>query len=81
MSWNDHVRNELLPRGKEERNIIHTIKERDSNWTGHILRRNCLPKHLIEVEIEGRIAVTVKRGRRQKQLLDNPKKTDRPRNE
>ena len=80
MGWNDHVINELLPRGKEERNTIHTIKERKSNWTGHILRRNCLPKYLIEGEIEGRIVVTIKRGRRRKQLLDNPKKTERSRN-
>jgi len=56
MSWNDRVRNELLLRGKEERNIVHAIKERESNWTGHIFRRNCLPKYLIE----GKIVVTLK---------------------
>jgi hypothetical protein len=26
MNWNYHVRHEMLLRGKEERNIIHTIK-------------------------------------------------------
>jgi hypothetical protein len=43
------VRNEkVLHRVKEERNILHTIKRRKANWTGHILRRNCLLKHVIE---------------------------------
>jgi hypothetical protein len=74
MNWNYHARCELLLRGKDERNIIHTIKGREGNWIGHILRRNCLPKYLIEEEIERRIVVTVKRGRRRKQLLDNLKK-------
>jgi len=76
MSWNVHVRNECLLRGKGEGNITHTIKERESKWIGHALRRNCLPKYLIEEDIEGRLVVTVKRGRRRKQLLDNPKKTN-----
>jgi hypothetical protein len=40
---------------------------------GHILRRNCLLKRVIERKIEGRIEVTGRRGRRRKQLLDNLK--------
>jgi hypothetical protein len=32
-----------------------TIKRRKANWTGHILCRNCLLKHIIEGKIEGRI--------------------------
>jgi len=36
------------------------------NGIGHILRRNCLPKHLIEEKREE----TGRRGRRLKQLLD-----------
>jgi hypothetical protein len=40
-SWTDHVRNEVLHRVKEERNIIHTVKRRKANWIGHILRTNC----------------------------------------
>jgi hypothetical protein len=44
----DRVRNEeVLHRVKEERNIVHTIKGRNANWIGHILRRNCLLKHVI----------------------------------
>ena len=35
--WTDRVRNEeVLPRFKEGRNIIHTIKIRKANWIGHI---------------------------------------------
>jgi hypothetical protein len=48
ISWADRVRNEVLHRVKEERNIVHTIKRRKANWIGYILRRNCLLKHVIE---------------------------------
>jgi hypothetical protein len=60
-------------RVKEERNILQTIKRRKANWIGHFLRRNCLLKHVIEGELEGRIEMTGRRGRRRKQLLDNLK--------
>jgi hypothetical protein len=68
------VRNEeVLHRVKEERNIVHTIKGRKANWIGHILRRNCLLKHVIEGKLEGRTEMTGRRGRRRKQLLDDLK--------
>jgi hypothetical protein len=68
------VRNEeVLHRFKEERNIVHTIKRRKANWIGHILRRNCLLKHVIEGKLEGRIEMTGRRERRRKQLLDDLK--------
>jgi hypothetical protein len=74
ISWTDRVRNEeVLHRVKEERNILHTIKRRTANWIGHILRRNCLLKHVIEGQLEGRIEMTGRRGRRRKQLLDDLK--------
>jgi hypothetical protein len=39
---------------KEKRNMLHTIKERKANWIGHILRMNCLLKHVvIEGKMEG----------------------------
>jgi len=47
-------------------NILHTIKERKANWIGHILRRNCLLKHVTEGNVEWRTEVTERRGRRQK---------------
>jgi hypothetical protein len=58
ISWTDRVRNEeVLHRVKEDRNIVHTIKRSKVFWIGHILRRNCVLKHVIEVKIEGRIEV------------------------
>jgi hypothetical protein len=72
------VRNEeVLHRVKEERNILHTIKRRNANWIGHILRRNCLLKHVIEGKVEGRIDMTGRRGRRRKQLLEDLKEKSR----
>jgi hypothetical protein len=72
--WTDRVRNEqVLHRAKEERNIVHTIKRRKANWIGHILRRNCLLKHLIKGKLEGRIKMTERRGRRRKQLPNDLK--------
>jgi hypothetical protein len=51
ISSTNRVRNEeVLHRVKEERNILHTIKRRKANWIGHILRTNCLLKHVIEGE-------------------------------
>jgi len=40
------------------------VKRRKADWIGHILRRNCLLKHVTEGKIEGRIEVTGRRGRR-----------------
>jgi hypothetical protein len=78
ISWTDRVRNEeVLHRVKEERNIVHTIKRRKANWTGHISRRNCLLKHVIEGKLEGRIERTGRRGRRRTQLLDGLKEKRR----
>jgi hypothetical protein len=68
---------EVLHRVKEERNIVHTIKRRKANWIGHILRRNCLLKHVIEGKLEGRIEMTGIRGRWCKQLLDDLKEKRR----
>ena len=45
----DRVRNEeVLHRLKKERNILHAINRRKANWIGHIFRRNCLLKHVVE---------------------------------
>ena len=54
--WTDYVRNEeVLPRVKEQRNILHEISKRKANWIGHILRRNCLLQGVIEGKIKGGI--------------------------
>jgi hypothetical protein len=68
------VRNEeVLHRVKEDKNIVHTIKRRKANWIGHILRRNCLLKHVIKGKLEKRIEMKGRRGGRRKQLLDDLK--------
>jgi hypothetical protein len=53
-SWTDRVKNKVLHRVKEERNIVHTVGRRKANWIGHILCRNCLLKHFIEEKVQGR---------------------------
>jgi hypothetical protein len=69
-SWTDRVRNEeVLSTVMDERSILHTVKGRNANWIGPILRRNCLLKHVMEGKLEG----TGRRGRRREQLLDNRK--------
>jgi len=80
-SSNDHARNApspLLPRnwkslgarsGKYYIEQVYTIKRMKANWIGHILRRNCLLKHVIAGKTEERR----RRGRRLKQLLDDVK--------
>jgi len=48
----DRVRNEeVLHKVKGGREILHKIKTRKANWIGHILRRNCLLKHVIGGQI------------------------------
>ena len=61
---------EVLLRVNEQRNILHEIRKRKANWIGHILRRNCLLKRVIEGKIKGEMDVTRRRGRRRKKLLD-----------
>jgi len=75
ISWTDSVRNEeVLHRDKEERNIVQTVKRSSANCIGHILRWNCLQRHVIGGKIEGRIEVTERRGRRRrKQIPDDLK--------
>jgi hypothetical protein len=74
ISWIDHVRNEeVLLRVNEQRNIIHEIRIRRANWIGHILRRNCLLKQVIEGKIKREMEVTRRQGRRRKKLLDDLK--------
>jgi hypothetical protein len=58
-------------RVSEQRNILHEIRKRKANWIGHILRRNCFLKEVIEGKIKRQIEVTRRRGRRRKQLLDD----------
>ena len=67
------MRNEVLLRLNEQRNILREIRKRKANWFGHILRRNCLLKQVIEGKIKGETDMTRRRGRRRKKLLDDLK--------
>ena len=54
-SWTDRVRNEeggLLHRVKDVGGTLRKIKRKNASWIGHILRKNCLLKHVIEGKIE-----------------------------
>ena len=46
---------EVLHRVKDEKNALRTTKIRNFNRIGHIRRRNCLLKQVIEGKIEGSI--------------------------
>jgi hypothetical protein len=56
-NWTDRVKNEVLHRVKEDRHILQTIKGRKTNLKSHILRRNCLVKHVMEDHTEGKLEV------------------------
>ena len=74
IGWTDHVRNEeVFLSVNEQKVILHEIRKRKANWIGHILRRNCLLKQVIESKIKGEMEVTRRRGRRLKKLLDDLK--------
>jgi hypothetical protein len=65
--WTDRVKyRDVYHRGTEERYVLHTIKRMKTNRIGHILRRNCLLKHVIKDR-------TRIRGRIRKQLRDDLK--------
>ena len=59
ISWTDRVGNEEVLQWDKKRNILQTIKS--AKWFDHILRRNCLLKHVTEGNITGRIEVAGKR--------------------
>jgi hypothetical protein len=45
----------------------------ETKWIDHILRSSYLLKHITEGRIERRMEVAGRKGRRSKQLLDEPK--------
>jgi hypothetical protein len=72
ISWTDHVRNEeVFFRVKEKRDIPHEISKRKANWFGHIKRRDCLLRQVIEGKIKGGLEVKGRRGRKGRKLLDD----------
>jgi hypothetical protein len=75
ISWTDHVRNEEILQLHPAYHIVHTIKRRKANLTGHTLHRNCFLKHIIEGKVGGGTQVTGRRAQRHKQLQADLKKT------
>jgi hypothetical protein len=71
----DRSREKSVQRVKEERNIPQTVKRSKANWTGDILRWNCLLKHVTEGKREGMMEVTGIRRRRRKNLLGDLQET------
>ena len=70
--WDDsklplHASHVALPTYSYQFHVLYTCK------IGHILRRNCLLKQVIEGKIKGQIEVTRRRGRRCNKLLDDLK--------
>jgi len=56
INWIDCAGNEeVLHRVKGDRNSLHTIKRIKANWIGHILRTNCLIKHVSEGTTQGKM--------------------------
>ena len=68
ISWTVRVKNKVLQRVQEERNIR---QKRTANQIGHILRRNSL----LKPDIEGKIDVKGRRGRRRTQPLNDHMET------
>jgi hypothetical protein len=58
---------------KEGRYILNTAKRRKATCFGHILRRNCLLKHVTERKLQRKIEMIGRWGRRRKQLLNDLK--------
>jgi hypothetical protein len=51
--------------------MMTMIGKLKANWIGHILRRNCLIKKVIEGTIKGETELTRGRERRRKKLQDD----------
>ena len=63
----------MLLRVNEQKSILREVRKRKANWIGHVLRRNCLLKQVIEGKIKGEMEVIRRRRRRRKKLLDDLK--------
>jgi hypothetical protein len=48
INFTDRAKDEVLHRVKEDRNVLQTIKRRESNWIGHILLNKCLLNMLLK---------------------------------
>ena len=66
ISWIEHrINEEILQMVVEKRSLIGTIRSRQRNWLGHIMRGGSILRTIIEGRMEGK-----KRGRPRMMLLD-----------
>ena len=55
ISWRDKIRNdEVFARVMEERCLIRTIRQRQKNWIGHVLRGEGLLRDVLEEKLKGK---------------------------
>jgi len=55
ISWTEHVSNEeVLKLVEEERSLLMTIRMRQRNWMGHIMRGDLLQREIIDGRMEGK---------------------------
>ena len=53
ISWTEKKSNEeVLTLVQEQRNLIDTIKQRQRNWIGHVLRSDSMLREVLEGKIE-----------------------------
>jgi len=70
IKWTDKIKNEVvLERVGERRKLLQAVQKRKSNWLGHVLRRQCLQRDMLEGSVEGRL----KRGRLRRKIIDDMK--------
>src|SRR5437867_10164094 len=70
ISWRDKVHNdEVFVRVNEERCLIKTIRQRQKNWMGHVLRGDGLLRDLME----GRVVERRRAGRPRKGMISDLK--------
>jgi len=69
----DRLKNKVLPRDNEKRNILHRVKWRKPRCIVHMSPKRCPLKHVIERKLE----TARRRERRRTQLLDNFKEMKR----
>ena len=67
IKWTDKISNEeVLQMVGEQRSLINTIKRRQKNWIGHVLRGESLFRTVLEGSISGKKI----KGRPRRMLLD-----------
>ena len=68
MKWSEKVTNrEVFGLIVEKSKLLNNILRRKANWSGHILRINCL----LHDAVEGQIPEVKRVGRKRIQLLDD----------